>query len=380
MSDWENMIKDRLEEYESSLPEGSLADFQAKRNGVAATKKHSPRWFFIVGATAAAGLVTVLFLRQPMNTTQGTLVIQQPAFTIAEVPDTSNDMILLQNDSSIAQSPSYHPHLAPTAASEKKPSDQNITNTVTAIHIEKNTTVETNGTKEESYQESDNSDNVIQSESSLVIRDDFSDKPRQSYIGPLEGIALGGGLVAAVFSPMLKVTDRIKPSSNLDPLINIPENTETITHHMPLKIGLSTGFAISNRLNLRTSLVFSHYSSFFKNLQSKEKQSVSYLGIPLRLDLTLFSLNKLDVYLGGGIEGDYCLSAYSSQKSIKKDALQFSLIGTCGIQYHIAKRLSIYSEPELSLSLNSKNNNIETYRTQNKVSFSVGTGLRINIE
>ena len=66
MKKWEDIVKERLEGYESTLPEGSYAAFRARRDGVAASssKRVSP-WIWGLSAAIAAGLASVLFLRFP---------------------------------------------------------------------------------------------------------------------------------------------------------------------------------------------------------------------------------------------------------------------------------------------------------------------------
>ena len=71
MSKWEDIVKDKLEGYESKLPEGSLAEFRALRAGAgsARPKRRSPV-VWAAAAAVAAGLAAVLFLRQPQATNE----------------------------------------------------------------------------------------------------------------------------------------------------------------------------------------------------------------------------------------------------------------------------------------------------------------------
>ena len=58
MKNWEDIVKDKLEGYESPLPEGSLAEFRARRDaaGSAAAKRSPLLW--IVPTAVAAGMTT----------------------------------------------------------------------------------------------------------------------------------------------------------------------------------------------------------------------------------------------------------------------------------------------------------------------------------
>lgn len=103
------------------------------------------------------------------------------------------------------------------------------------------------------------------------------------------------------------------------------------------------------------------------------------IGIPVRLDWTFASGRWLDVYLGGGLEGNYCLVATLAGDWVAKDGFSASLLGAGGIQFKITEKLGVYFEPELSWTFTPKNQILESYRTKNPLMFSVSSGLRITI-
>ena len=73
MRKWEEIFKDKLDEYESTLPEGSLSEFHARREGFpirSGIKGTGVRRGTV--AAVAAGLAAVLLLRHPAA---GTLCI-----------------------------------------------------------------------------------------------------------------------------------------------------------------------------------------------------------------------------------------------------------------------------------------------------------------
>ena len=147
---------------------------------------------------------------------------------------------------------------------------------------------------------------------------------------------MGGGLVAAVLTPILGKSERMTyggpdPDGNINDAIN---GVSTTTHYLPVKAGLSASFALSDRLNVTTGLEYSLYLSRFKSLSETEWQQAHYIGIPVRLDYTLLSYKGLDLYLGGGMEADYCLAALRAGEGIEKDGWSFSVLGASGIQYH----------------------------------------------
>ena len=87
MRKWEDIVKDKLEGYESNLPEDSLAAFNARRATAGSTKaKRFPLVWAIVPALAA-GLAAVLLLRKPTVPENGIQIIPQPVETYSQVDD-----------------------------------------------------------------------------------------------------------------------------------------------------------------------------------------------------------------------------------------------------------------------------------------------------
>ena len=92
MKKWEDIVKDKLAGYESALPEGSLADFRARRSQVesaAGTRRFPLAWVLV--PALAAGLAAVLLLHKPGIAEEGIQVIQQPSAPVAIVPDSTVD-------------------------------------------------------------------------------------------------------------------------------------------------------------------------------------------------------------------------------------------------------------------------------------------------
>ena len=204
-------------------------------------------------------------------------------------------------------------------------------------------------------------------------------KPVKMKVEPVTGLAMGGGLVAAVLTPILGKSERMTyggpdPDGNINDAIN---GVSTTTHYLPVKAGLSASFALSDRLNVTTGLEYSLYLSRFKSLSETEWQQAHYIGIPVRLDYTLLSYKGLDFYLGGGMEADYCLAALRAGKDIEKDGWSFSLLGAGGVQYRFTKKLGVFMEPQITWTIPSENRVLETYRTDHPFMFSVAGGLRL---
>ena len=221
------------------------------------------------------------------------------------------------------------------------------------------------------------------------------DTPARSvdlHIAPAAGIVAGGGLLAALLAPLARTGDSMPEQTSInytDPIYgnqveNNPMSSDEVghfTHIFPFKAGLSVGIPVAEKLRITTGLEYSLYQTRVSYTQSGEKrQAAHYLGVPLRLDGTLASNRWLDVYVGGGVSGDWCVGATLAGKEIPRDGFSFSLLGAGGVQFNMTRRLGLYVEPEISWTFPSEKRVLETYRSAHPFLFSVATGLRINLD
>ena len=455
MKNWEDIIKDKLEGYESPLPEGSLAEFHARREaaGSPAPSRRSPL-IWIVPAAVAAGLAAFLFLGKPGTTDEGIRTIQQPTTTIAAVTDSTDS-----SSEAVAVEPAPAQPLIAQAVTPKTTRQPAVsiqdteteTQTTDVTETDEATVADTAPADNEPEAKADTAgptgtagspregttvqtprtggNNAITPNTPYIPEVTIS-KPTGMKIGSAVGAVAGGGLLAAVVpilaslapnqmgpapemtfmrlasaSPLsyyaVKSSSTPSPgsvyyymtSSPSQPSGNhqspIPKFDYSVTnaeHSIPLKLGLTARIPFSERLSVVTGLDYSKYSSIvslnYNNYRYdyQRTQNAHYLGIPVRLDWMLASGRWLDVYLGGGIEGDYCLGATLNHDLIEtKDGLSFSLLGAGGVQFNINRRIGLDVEPELSWTAPSRHRVLSTYRSENPLMFSVATGLRINL-
>ena len=377
MKQWEDIVKDKLEGYESPLPEGSLAEFRTRRDAVAPAKKRRPLVWSMAAATAlAAGLAAVLFLRQPTIPEDAIQLVPQPAAPVAmdTVPADTIDMIPAIPP--VAQTVTPKAVRIPAAIPQQA---ETVDYTEPAESLETTEPAETTPTVPADESVAQETTDITTPVSSPFILDYPTVKPVKMKVEPVTGLAMGGGLVAAVLTPILGKSERMTyggpdPDGNINDAIN---GVSTTTHYLPVKAGLSASFALSDRLNVTTGLEYSLYLSRFKSLSETEWQQAHYIGIPVRLDYTLLSYKGLDLYLGGGMEADYCLAALRAGKDIEKDGWSFSLLGAGGVQYRFTKKLGVFMEPQITWTIPSENRVLDTYRTDHPFMFSVAGGLRL---
>jgi len=375
MSKWEDIVKERLEASDRTLPEGAFAEFRALRAGAgpAPAAKRFPLVWALVPAVAA-GLAAVLLLRQPGEPGEDLQVIRQPAAPVVAVSD-STEAVPLEVAVPVMSRPLVARASVPKAAAPSA--------TLPAELPAEPETIETAELGEASV------DDPVVTRTSPFVPEGAGSKTVGMKVGPAAGIVAGGGLLAALAVPYLRFGQvaAAGPAYSDSPVYQIGSKpiedhlTRAPEHAFPLKLGLSVRFPLSERLSLTTGLDYSLYSSKFTYAVSGEGwQLAHYLGIPVRLDWTLASGRMLDVYLGAGSEGDFCVAATYDGHGIRKDGFSFSLLGAGGVQFNISRRTGLYVEPALSWTILSDSRVLETWRSVTPLAFSVVAGVRITLE
>lgn len=414
MKNWEDIIKDKLAGYESVLPEGSFAEFRARREstGIVQPRRNNPiAW--IIASAVAAGLAAVLLLNHSGNTEEGgeSLVAQaaatetpvareemaslepsQESLAESQVPPRASSSRIPSASVSLSPSMPSTPSVLPTPptpqASSTQPAQAEPGGNTEALAVEPVIT-------ESEYREATAILEERNEETATSAPEEVGGKSVWVKVGETAGVIAGSGL-AAVLQGAINGTgnsvEYVEPTQEESNLINNPlyqaypktDNEDILTgdctHHAPIRLGLSTRIPVSDRLDITTGLEYSLYSSKFTfSLSGEKEQLAHYLGIPVRLDWTLASGRWLDVYAGGGAIVDYCLGATLGGQRIEGDGLNLSLLGAGGIQFNITPALGLYLEPELTWTIPSGREGLVTYRTRNPLMFSLATGLRINI-
>lgn len=388
MRKWEDIVKDKLGGFESNLPEDSLAAFNARRATAGSTKaKRFPLVWAVVPAIAA-GLAAVLLLRKPTVPEDGVQLIPQSVETYSQVDDSLDTATPPATEPLIAQAvrtKAVRP--MPKAEQPEKPA---ATTVAEETRIPEETLIpETDDIGPEDTPEEPATDNrpAVQ-ESSPFVPQTSTEKPAvQVNLGTGGAIAAGGGLLAALATQLARAD--LRPLLPRDHDTDGPNNTNSIdiingletthSHRMPLVVGLSVKFPVTEKIGITTGLEYSLYSSSFSYPSGEKTQLVHYLGIPVRLDWTFVSSRWLDAYLGTGVKGDLCLGATMDGQSIGKDGPAFRLLGAGGIQFNATRNLGLFVEPEVSWTLPSDRWMLSTYSSEHPWMFTVATGVRINL-
>ena len=385
MRKWEDIVREELEEYESALPEGSFDSWRALRDNPApVTAKHSP-FGWAIASVVAAGIAAVLFLRDSNVPEEGIRIIDQPTPPVVNVVDTSYSTVTPEETKTkpisvgklIAQNNTETEELPAVKPTENSPLEQDRESTAPAP-------------------EEVAADKPSAQESSPYIPENTVTESVSIMAGLASGAVAGGGLLAALLSSLnnkdglgvrdmesdshLNYQDRAETASPLEKPDPKDELTGARYYSFPVKVGLSVGIPIAERWRITSGLQYSRYtSSFTFSLSGEKTQYAHYLGVPVRLDWLFASGRWLDLYVGGGLEGDLCVGATFDGRDIEKDGIGLSLLGAGGIQFNPVRRIGLYVEPGFSWTIPSEKHMLNTYRSENPFMFSVSAGVRLNL-
>ena len=414
MKQWEDIVKERLEGYESTLPEGSFAQFQKLRaEGKQAPKKKVYPFVWAAAAAVAASLAAVLFLRQLAQPEGGVQLVQQhPVQVQPPVADSLTVEEPVVETPLMAQAvtfkpvkPAARPVLAqpePSAESEETaletpaPELEGVAQETPAPEEERETPVTV---REEPF---------IPTGSPFIPENRPARRVNLKVAAPVAGGLLGTGALALLAANLAPRSEKENFSSVADP--NSGHNTGHIPelgtnnpngpgyqqpigspvcedrlletrHTFPLRLGVSARIPVWNNLYVTSGLEYSLYTSRFTYSFVGEKTQVAqYLGIPLRLDWVFPLGKRFDAYAGAGMQADFCLAATWDSEAMQRDKPILSLGAAGGVQLNLTQMVGLFVEPQLSWRIPTSNDILLTYRTRYPWMFSVSAGVRINLE
>ena len=104
------------------------------------------------------------------------------------------------------------------------------------------------------------------------------------------------------------------------------------TYKMPISAGVTVERKLNDFLGIETGLLYS-------NLRSAG-QHLHYLGIPVRVNVTLMDTKKVDLYATVGGIADKCVAG-APDNSFKEEPVQLAVTAGIGINYKINDRLAL---------------------------------------
>ncbi|MBQ8061228.1 MAG: hypothetical protein IJ205_04730 [Bacteroidales bacterium] len=155
--------------------------------------------------------------------------------------------------------------------------------------------------------------------------------------------------------------------------------SKTVSHNIPISIGIEINRVLTSGLTVTSGIDMSLYHSRYTNNQESVSQSACYLGIPLRLDWTVWQNSSFSTWIGGGGKVDRLVYGKLGPERIKDNTLNWSIVGEFGVQYNLSNNIGIFLAPEVSYYFKPENPVLQTYRTENPLMFTVGAGIRVGL-
>ena len=187
-----------------------------------------------------------------------------------------------------------------------------------------------------------------------------------------------GPLNSGIASPPLYGSDPSGFTPGL-PYLTRPEAFSS-QHVIPLSFGLDVSVSLSPRMALTSGIDLSLYRSTFTETATtggmQFRQRACYLGVPLRLDWTLWDQGRISAWLGVGGKADYLISGKFDHLRLKDNTVHCSAVGALGVQYRLHPNVGLFLQPEVSYYFKPANPALETYRTEHPLTFSLGVGAR----
>lgn len=178
-------------------------------------------------------------------------------------------------------------------------------------------------------------------------------------------------------------SDLFGPASAPHIYRSAPQVRRESHHEQPLSFGLTFSLPVSSRLSLATGAVYTRQRSDFtyisKTSQTKEKQTLHYVGVPLTVMGSLWGNQRFHTYAQAGAQADFNVSARTEvngvSRSSDKDGVQFSALLGLGAQYDLLPFMGIYVEPSARYYFDNQSD-VSTSFKEHPFKFNLQMGLR----
>lgn len=423
-TNWQKDIHDRLGSYEKDAPEGlweGISRRMPKLNdgGMLTDKPQRTakfRMWRVAGVAVAASVALVIGYNFLGNDVQDNINI--PTNT------TKHPNILASNKKPIGNEPTGVCAEQATHSADDLLSDQpKLANASTEQPTLANASTETNvkeiGSKEENSKKENgqtevkpekrednrmlrkNQDDALLAYNDVTERSGSTDAPSRWSVstGAMGGLGASGtttaygdylvlscpGVMDTKDSPMLDMSS-----------VNRDEETKTeYEHHLPIRIGLSVAYALTDRLSISSGLTYTRLSSDIKDASRESKyigeQRLHYVGIPVNVSYKVASSRWISLYGTAGVLAEKCVSGttdegyvenntmkYTNTHDISSKPLQMSVNAGVGIQFDFIDNVGIYAEPGLSYYFDD-GSALQTIYKEKPLNFNLNVGVRFKL-
>lgn len=427
-------IHDRLGSYEKDAPEGlweGISRRMPKLNdgGMLTDKPQRTakfRMWRVAGVAAAASVALVIgysFLGNDVqdniniatNTTKHPNMLASSQKPIGNEPTgvcadqaTHSADDLLSEQPTLAKASTEQPKLAKASTEQPTLASASTETDVKEISSKKENSKEENGQAEVKPEKRKdnrmlrkNQDDALLAFNDMTERRGDEDAPSRWSVstGAMGGLGASGTTTAYGDYLVLSCPGAAdtKDSPMLD-MSSVNRDVETKTeyeHHLPIRIGLSVAYALTDRLSISSGLTYTRLSSDIKDASRESKyigeQRLHYVGIPVNVSYKVASFRWLGLYGTAGVLAEKCVSGttdegyvenntmkYTNTHDISSKPLQMSVNAGVGIQFDFVDNVGIYAEPGLSYYFDD-GSALQTIYKEKPLNFNLNVGVRFKL-
>lgn len=213
--------------------------------------------------------------------------------------------------------------------------------------------------------------------------------------GRNETVGYGGMYGAAVMPASSAQRDQLVSYSSVLLNNNSQEVSTRTEHWQPVSVGVSLSLGFGERFSLDSGLDYSclvsDMSSGTADNRYDIRQTLHYVGLPLRARFSFWKPAGFDFYLTAGGKVEKCVGGTTSTSYIVDSAvkstvrdrimvepLQWSVGASLGFGYSFNELLGIYAEPGFCYYFDN-GSFVETVYRERPFNFSLSLGLRFNL-
>lgn len=423
-TNWQKDIHDRLGSYEKDAPEGlweGISRRMPKLNdgGMLTDKPQRTakfRMWRVAGVAAAASVALVIgysFLGNDVqdNINIATNTTKHPNMLASSQKPIGNEPTGVCADQATHSADdllSEQPTLAKASTEQPTLASASTETDVKEISSKKENSKEENGQAEVKPEKRKdnrmlrkNQDDALLAFNDMTERRGDEDAPSRWSVstGAMGGLGASGTTTAYGDYLVLSCPGAAdtKDSPMLD-MSSVNRDVETKTeyeHHLPIRIGLSVAYALTDRLSISSGLTYTRLSSDIKDASRESKyigeQRLHYVGIPVNVSYKVASFRWLGLYGTAGVLAEKCVSGttdegyvenntmkYTNTQDISSKPLQMSVNAGVGIQFDFIDNVGIYAEPGLSYYFDD-GSALQTIYKEKPLNFNLNVGVRFKL-
>ena len=387
--DWTDIIRESALDEDVRLPQD---DFDILQSKYAAHRRRRARTGALcLGSFAAACLgIALVLLRPGIEVTQKPVVVQKLASDACEKQETGREFIELRQLEVAAGSIEVAAGGAEVTETAVVMGDASTTDAAVVTDAEvvrDSAVIKVSGSAQQEFSthkfEPEEAVIGLEEAGNLLADAGLELGKEEKHRGRIS-VAVSGSLTNSLRQkPTAAGTGQVVELKNAIKRFELPEKgqEEPISYShfpMPLEFAVTVKWDALDWLSLVGGVQYSLLTSNC-GLPNRRfaQQNVSYLGLPVAVNLVGRTSFGLSYYLSGGALVEKCIYAHRGTERLRENGLQYALTAGAGLQYDFTRVLGIFLEPQLDYYLSKSA--FETRRSSGPLSFGMSMGLRFNL-